>query len=112
MATSPTLEKILIAPTRRRFIRNGFSWIDRRFVREGHLARLSGEAALFYFFLVAVSDRDGLSFWSEGRIAELLRLPVSTLKAVRAELEQADLIAYRYPLYQVLSLPPSEEPAR
>jgi hypothetical protein len=102
----------LRAERRRRIPQSGFSWIDRRFVREGHLARLSGEAALLYLFLVTVADRDGLSFWSERRIAELLRLEVSTLKAVRAELEQADLIAYRYPLYQVLSLPLRQDPAR
>jgi len=52
---------------------DGWSWIDRRFVRE-HAPRLSHEAILLYFFLAAVSDQNGLSFYREATIAVRLRI--------------------------------------
>src|ERR1700719_1008829 len=55
-----------------RRIGDGFSWIDRRFVRDGWIDRLSLEESALYFFLVAVADKDGLSFYSDGRIAAFL----------------------------------------
>ena len=50
-----------LEPERVRTIKDGFSWIDRRFVRE-HAPRLCRDEILLYFFLAAVSDRFGLSF--------------------------------------------------
>lgn len=41
--------------------REGWSWIDRRFLREKAPA-LDRDAILLYFFLAAVSDKDGLSY--------------------------------------------------
>ena len=61
------IEKRILVPDRvRRPPREGFSWIDRRFLRE-YAARLSGDAILLYFFLAAVSDQHGLSFYSDTR---------------------------------------------
>jgi len=45
---------VALDPNRVRRIRGGFSWIDRRFVRDGWLERLANEFT-FYFFLVAVA---------------------------------------------------------
>src|SRR3989304_4094740 len=54
--------KKLLCPDRVRKIEGSFSWIDHRFVTEGFLHDLSMIEILLYFFLIAVSDRHGLSF--------------------------------------------------
>ena len=83
----------------------GFSWIDRRLVREGFLEVLPREAALLYFFLLAVSDAKGLSFYADPTLTRLLKLTAEELTQARFWLEKANLALYRDPLYQVLSLP-------
>jgi hypothetical protein len=97
-------KQILVPGRVRRPPREGWSWIDRRFLRE-HAPRLSHEAIVLYFFLAAVSDKDGLSFYGEASIALRLRLSETAVVAARDELVAADLVAYRAPLAQVLSLP-------
>jgi hypothetical protein len=87
----------------RRPPREGWSWIDRRFVRE-KATRLDRDAILLYFFLAAVSDKDGLSFWGDDGIAAHTRLSASAIAQAREELERQDLIAYDHHLYQVLSI--------
>jgi hypothetical protein len=102
----PGVEKRLIASARRRVLPNdGFSWIDRRLVRDGFLAGLTGQEALLYFFLVAVADQDGLSFYGTHKTAALLKLTEQGVEAARRGLERKELVLYRAPLYQVLSLP-------
>ena len=56
--------------------------------------------------LVAVSNQDGVSFYSDARLAELLdaRFPHELVSA-RNELVARDLIAYEGGIYQVLDLP-------
>jgi len=98
------LEKRILRPARLRRLRDGFSWIDRRFVREGVIERLSQAEILLYFFLVAVADRHGLSFWSDARTAALLELAPGELAGARRGLLEHDLLAYERPLYQVLDL--------
>ena len=83
---------------------SGFSWVDRRFLRE-HADRLSRDALLLYLFLAAVSDKDGLSFWGDVRTAACLRLTVEAVGRARDELVQHDLLAFAAPLTQVLALP-------
>jgi hypothetical protein len=83
----------------------GFSWTDRRLVREGHLARLSPEAATLYLFLVTVADKDGVSYYGEAKVALLTGLDRGLVFEFVRELVRADLVAYRHPVYQVLSLP-------
>ncbi|MDZ7615963.1 MAG: helix-turn-helix domain-containing protein [Patescibacteria group bacterium] len=98
------IQKQILVPRRvRRPPKEGWSWIDRRFVRE-HAPRLSQEAILLYFFLAAVSDKDGLSFYREGTIAVRLRMTEAAVVRARDELIAADLLAHRAPLAQVLSL--------
>ena len=99
------IHKELLVPDRvRRPPREGWSWMDRRFLRE-HAARLSHEAIALYLFLAAVSDRQGLSFYSDTSTAIRLRMSAQAVVAARDELAAADLVAYRAPLTQVLSLP-------
>jgi hypothetical protein len=63
------IQKQVLVPGRvRRPPADGWSWIDRRFLRE-HAARLSHEASVLYFFPAAVSDKDGLSFYGDASIA-------------------------------------------
>jgi hypothetical protein len=56
--------------------------------------------------LVAVSNQDGVSFYSDARLAELLdiRFP-HELDGARKELVARDLIAYERGICQVLDLP-------
>ena len=95
---------ILVPERLRRPPGTGWSWVDRRFVRE-HAARLSRDAVLLYFFLAAVADKHGLSFYADATLAALLRMPLPALLEARDELLAHDLIAHEGRLTQVLSLP-------
>jgi len=100
------IHKQVLLPDRvRRPPAEGWSWIDRRFLSD-HAARLSHDAILLYFFLVAVSDKHGLSFYRDATIAVRLRMNEQTVVRAREELVTEDLVAYRVPLTQVLSLRP------
>jgi len=99
------IPKHLLVPQRlRRPPATGWSWLDRRFLRE-HGDYLSREAVLLYLFLVAVADRHGLSFYSDHTLTCRLRLAQPVLEQAREELLARDLIAQQLPLVQVLSLP-------
>jgi hypothetical protein len=99
------IEKRLLVPQRlRRPPASGWSWIDRRFLRE-HGDHLSREAMLLYLFLAAVADKHGLSFYSDNTLSSRLRLTLPDLEKARQELLERDLIAYQLPLVQVLSVP-------
>lgn len=100
------VKKKPIDPDRIRTLpQEGFSWIDRRFIREGFVDRLPRGAILLYFFLTAVGDARGLSFYADPTVGKILKLDAEELTRARALLIKADLIRYRYPIYQVLSLP-------
>jgi len=66
----------------------------------------SAQALALYLFLVTVADADGLSWYSEEASCRQLSCTRPQLESARAELEHAELIAYRKPLYQVLDLTP------
>ncbi len=95
---------ILVPQRLRRPPDTGWSWVDRRFVRE-HAARLSRDAVLLYFFLAAGADKHGVSFYADATLAALLRMPLPALVAARDELLAHDLIAHETRFTQVLSLP-------
>jgi len=77
------IHKQVLVPDRvRRPPRTGWSWIDRRFLRE-RAPRLRSDAS----------------------IAVRLRMTEAAVVAARDELVREDLVAYRAPLVQVLSLP-------
>ena len=97
-------KRILVSDRVRRPPREGFSWIDRRFLRE-FSPRSSHDAIALYFFLAAVSDKHGLSFYRDASIAVHLRMREEAVVAARDELITHDLVAYHVPLTQVLSLP-------
>jgi len=97
-------KRILVAERLRRPPATGWSWVDRRFLRE-HGDQLSRAALLLYLFLAAVADRHGLSFYSDHTLTSRLRLSPQVLEKARQELLDRDLIAYQLPLVQVLALP-------
>jgi hypothetical protein len=104
--------KPILVPARlRRPPATGWSWVDRRFVRE-HMAYLSRDAVLLYFFLSAVADRRGLSFYADGTVAVLLRLTLPAVISAREELLARDLVAHETRFTQVLSLPPPVQSRR
>jgi len=110
--------KTLLVPARRRRVPRQFSWVDQRLVRERHIGRCTAEALALYLFLVTVADAEGLSFYGDGAIARLLGWPEAQVRAARAGLVRAGLVAFQAPLYQVLSLdapatapaPPAQHP--
>ena len=61
---------------------------------------------LLYFFLTAVADKHGLSFYGDGTLAAQLRMTLPALIEARDELLARDLIAHEVRFIQVLSLPP------
>jgi len=92
-------------PDRRRSIQGSFSWIDHRFLREQFDQGLTRLEKLLYFVLVALSNQDGVSFYSDARLGELLDIHYPhELLAARQELVARDLIAYDNGIYQVLQL--------
>jgi hypothetical protein len=101
-----TATPILVPARLRRPPTTGWSWVDRRFVRE-HAAHLSRDAVLLYFTLCAVADKQGLSFYGDATMAAMVRMNLPALMAAREELLARDLIAHETRFTQVLSLPPA-----
>jgi hypothetical protein len=99
------IKKKVLNPTRVRKINGGFSFIPHRFVFDGFLAALGQNELLLYLFLVLVSDRNGLSFYSYDTICTLLELSLDEYVASRNSLMDKDLIAFDGTLFQVLDLP-------
>lgn len=96
-------------PQRVRKIQGSFSWIDHRFITGGFLEPLTPLEILLYFFLVAVGDRQGLSFYHDDRLGRLLKIDLAALGKARRGLIEQSLLAYDRPLYQVLALPPQPQ---
>jgi hypothetical protein len=99
-----------LIPDRVRTITGSFAFIEHRFLRHGYWATLGHHELLLYFFLVLVSDRQGLSFYSYDKICSLLTLTVDQYILARDSLIDKELLAFDGTFFQVLSLPP--EPVR
>ena len=97
--------KKILEPNRLRHIDGGFSFIPHRFLTDGFLASLTQTELLLYLFLVLVSDRYGLSFYSYDSICSLLQLSADDYMEARDGLMEKDLIAFDGTLFQVLDLP-------
>lgn len=89
-----------------RRITGSFSWIDHRFITKGFMEKLTTMEILLYFFLVAVGDKNGVSFYHLTTMSKLLKVPTETLRFAIQGLTDKSLIAYRDGVYQVLELPP------
>jgi hypothetical protein len=99
------INKHLLQPQRLRLIPPSFSWVDHRLVRHEYFLRADHRAWTLYLFLVTVADAQGLSFYSDAALCRRLAMDPASLSSARVQLIQADLIAYRKPLCQVLGLP-------
>jgi hypothetical protein len=88
-----------------RKIQSSFAWVDHRLITGGFLEEVSTVGILLYLFLTAVSDRHGVSFYHDDRICRILKIDLSSLGQAREDLIHRSLIAYKYPIYQVLALP-------
>lgn len=102
------LEKYVLVPDRIRRIEAGFSFIPHRFLREGFFITLTRDELVVYFLLVLVSDREGLSYYSQDRLCHLLKMCFEDFHQARNGLIKKDLIAFDGFIFQVLSL--SEKP--
>jgi len=100
------IENVILCPDRVRKITGTFSFIEHRFLREGFFHSLTHQELLLYLFLVLVSDRSGLSFYSYDKISTLLRISVDEFILARNGLMEKDLLAFDGRTFQVLSLPP------
>lgn len=98
--SAPVAEPIL--PDRVRKLPAHFAWVDHR-LRE-RLHGLSLEEIALLFFLHLAADRLGCSFWADATIAKKLALREGDVIQARFHLLSHGLIAYRYPLYQLLPL--------
>ena len=99
------IQKKVLRADRVRKINGGFSFIPHRFLTDGFLSALSQTEILLYFFLVLVSDRCGLSFYSDDTICTLLGISGEEYRMARSGLIKQDLIAFDGTLFQVLDLP-------
>ena len=98
------MKKILVQD-RVRKISTGFSYIPIRFMTGGFLDALQQKELLLYLFLVIVSDRNGLSYYSYDRICTILEMDIEDYIEARNALIAKDLIAFDGTVFQVLELP-------
>jgi len=95
----------LLRPERLRSIERPFGWLPCRLLSGGWIEALGGQAKLLYMLLATAADRQGLSFYSDDRIEQVLALGAGDLARARLELTELDLLAFDGRLYQLLSLP-------
>jgi hypothetical protein len=105
--------KRVLCPERVRRVPKQFNWVDHRLVRDKYICGCGPEALALYLLLVTVGDAEGLSYYADATAASLLSMSIEAVVRARRKLVEAGLIAYRRPLYQVLSLcePPHPPPA-
>lgn len=99
------IEKKPLDAQRVRKICGGFAFVEHRFLQDGFWANMNPPELLLYLFLVLVSDRQGLSYYSYDKICTLLRLSMDEYLLARNGLIAKDLLAHDGYLFQVLSLP-------
>lgn len=90
-----------------RKLKGSFAWISHAFMSKGFWSSLSQDELLLYLFLILVSDRHGMSYYSFDRICQRLKITTDDYICARNELINRDLIAFDGYLFQVLSLPAS-----
>lgn len=96
-----------VDPTQVRTVPDHFAWVDHRL--RDILHHLTLEEIALVFFLHIAADRSGCSFWADSTIGRRIGITESSVVQARQGLLRKHLIAYRFPLYQVL---PFEEARR
>jgi len=82
-----------------------FGAVDRNLIYRGLIRELSPLEISLYLVLICVGDAQGLSYYSDQRLGELLEAPPSMIAAARDGLIRRKLLLYRRPIYQLLDLP-------
>jgi hypothetical protein len=99
-STRPIPDREPVLPDRVRTLPRHFAWVDHRL--RDRLATLTPVEISLLFFLHLVADKSGLSFWADATIAKKLGLKEGDVIEARYGLVAKGLIAYRYPLFQLL----------
>lgn len=94
--------------TRIRKIGGSFAFIEHCF--RSFIKTLSQEELLLYLFLVLAADEQGLSYYSPESLCSQLKLSMNQYHQALKGLIARDLVAFREPLFQVLSLPERRNP--
>lgn len=102
------IHKEPLNPQRIRKITGSFAFIEHCFRR--WIKHLGSEELLLYLFLVLAADEQGLSYYSPETICSHLNLSPNQYRQAFNGLIARDLIAFREPLFQVLSLPQRRNP--
>ena len=97
--------KQAIDPSRIRTLPVQFEPLDRRLLYEKHLCWMSHEQIALYVMLALASDREGLSYYSDARITQILKISECELHQAREGLRHKEFLLYRTPIYQLLDLP-------
>lgn len=85
-----------------------YSIVDHELLHGKYLHHLSHESMVLYLFLVVVGNRDGMSFYSDKTITEILRMESDLLSNARNQLISKNLIEYKKPYWFVKNLLRSE----
>lgn len=99
------IRKKVIVPHRVRAVPASFAFIPHRFLSDGFWKSLSTGELVLYLFLVLVSDRNGLSYYSSKKICSLLGFSYEAYIDARDRLIARDLVAFDDVIFQVLELP-------
>jgi len=81
-------------PQRLRRINGSFAWIDHRLLRSGFLAVMTSQEQSLYLFLTLAADRNGVSFYRQERIGELLGLDAQAFIVARDRLVELGLLLF------------------
>lgn len=84
---------------------SSFAFIEHRFLRDGFFESLNCFEQVLYFFLIVVSDRNGVSWYSCDRICSITGFTLEQYIEARNSLVSKDLIDFNGRIFQVLSLP-------
>jgi len=101
------IKKKILVPERVRTAGNSFGFIPHRFLTDGFLQSLTLHELALYVFLVLAGDRNGLSFYGDKSICNILGFKSGDYIFARSNLIHKNLITYDGTLFQVLSLPTS-----
>ncbi|NOQ46551.1 MAG: hypothetical protein GQ559_07745 [Desulfobulbaceae bacterium] len=99
------VKKRILEPARVRNIQGTFAFLEHRFLRQGFFEHLTQHELLLYLFLVLVSDRQGISYYSYDRICSMTGITLDEYIRARDGLIDTDLLAFDGFFFQVLALP-------
>ena len=71
-----------------------FAWINHRLMRHGYVAVMTHPEQSLYLFLILVGDRNGVSFYRQEKICDLLGLDAQAFAVARDRLVGLELVAF------------------